>query len=736
MFENYKVYETTLAGRPLKLETGMMAQLANAAVMATYGETKVLCTVTASAKPREGVDFFPLSVDYEEKMYSVGRLPGSFTRREGRATEKAILASRCIDRPIRPLFPKDMRNDCSVVATVMSVDPDCSPEVAAAIGVSAAIAISDIPWAGPISSVNVGLVDGEIVINPTLEQRAKSDLNLTVSSTEDLVAMIEAGANEISDELMFDCIMAGHEANKEVVKFINGIVAEIGKPKFEFESNDPDPEIFKEIEDFCIEDVKKALDTDDKTVRDAALLPIYNAVHEKFDEKFEGCEGKIEEIMYLVQKHVVRDWLKNEKKRVDGRGIDEIRPLNAQIDLLPRVHGSGMFTRGQTQVLSVATLAPISEAQKLDGLDEEISKRYIHHYNFPSYSVGETKPSRGPGRREIGHGALAEKALVPVIPSVEEFPYAIRVVSEVLSSNGSTSQGSICGSTLALMAAGVPIKAPVAGISCGLITGDKGVYGDFMTMVDIQGLEDFYGDMDFKVAGTHKGITAIQMDLKVHGLTPEIIKEAFAKTHKARDYILDEVMLKCIPEPRAELSKYAPKMLTTTISPDKIGDVIGKQGKVIQSIQEQCDCTITIEEDGHVYVSGLDIEKAKQAISIVELIANDPEVGAIYSGKVTRLMTFGAFVEIAPGKEGLVHISKLDTKRVEKVEDVVAVGDQVIVKVTEIDDQGRINLSRRDALVEVNGATVDPDADDVPQPRPARRDGGHGRDRRNFRNRD
>ena len=734
MFENYKVYETTLAGRPLKLETGMMAQLANAAVMASYGETKVLCTVTASAKPREGVDFFPLSVDYEEKMYSVGRLPGSFTRREGRASDKAILASRCIDRPIRPLFPKDMRNDCSVVATVMSVDPDCSPEVAAAIGVSAAIAISDVPWAGPISSVNVGLVDGEIIINPDLEQRAKSDLNLTVSSTEDLVAMIEAGANEISDELMFDCIMAGHEANKEIVKFINGIVAEIGKPKFEFESNDPDPEIFKEIEDFCIEDVKKALDTDDKTVRDAALLPIYNAVHEKFDEKFEGCEGKIEEIMYLVQKHVVRDWLKNEKKRVDGRGIDEIRPLNAQVDLLPRVHGSGMFTRGQTQVLSVATLAPISEAQKLDGLDEEVTKRYIHHYNFPSYSVGETKPSRGPGRREIGHGALAEKALVPVIPSIDDFPYAIRVVSEVLSSNGSTSQGSICGSTLALMAAGVPIKAPVAGISCGLITGDDGVYGDFMTMVDIQGLEDFYGDMDFKVAGTKKGITAIQMDLKVHGLTPEIIKEAFAKTHKARDYILDEIMLKCIPEPRAELSKYAPKMLTTQISPDKIGDVIGKQGKVIQSIQEQCDCTINIEEDGHVYVSGLDVEKAKQAISIVELIANDPEIGGIYSGKVTRLMTFGAFVEIAPGKEGLVHISKLDVKRVEKVEDVVNVGDQVIVKVTEIDDQGRINLSRRDALVEVNGAVVEPDADDVPQPRPARRDGG--RERRGFKKHD
>ena len=731
MFENYKVYETELAGRPLKLETGMMAQLANAAVMASYGDTRVLCTVTASAKPREGVDFFPLSVDYEEKMYSVGRIPGSFTRREGKASDKAILASRCIDRPIRPLFPKDMRNDCSVVATVMSVDPDCSPEVAAAIGVSCAIAISDIPWAGPISSVNVGLVDGEIVINPTLEQRAKTDLNLTVSSTADLVAMIEAGANEIDDDLMFDCIMAGHEVNKEVVNFINGIVAEIGKPKFEFESNDPDPAIMEEIEAFCIEDVKKALDTDDKLVRDAALLPIYNAVHEKFDERFEGNEAKLDEIMYLVQKHVVRAWLKDEKKRVDGRGIDEIRPLNAQVDLLPRVHGSGMFTRGQTQVLSIATLAPVSEAQKLDGLDEEVTKRYIHHYNFPSYSVGETKPSRGPGRREIGHGALAEKALVPVIPSVDEFPYAIRVVSEVLSSNGSTSQGSICGSTLALMAAGVPIKAPVAGISCGLITGDDGVYGDFMTMVDIQGLEDFYGDMDFKVAGTHKGITAIQMDLKVHGLTPAIIKEAFAKTHKARIHILDEVMLKAIPAPREELSQYAPKMLTTVISPDKIGDVIGKQGKVIQSIQEQCECTINIEEDGHVYVSGLDIEKAKQAISIVELIANDPEIGAIYSGKVTRLMTFGAFVEIAPGKEGLVHISKLDVKRVEKVEDVVTVGDQVLVKVTEIDDQGRINLSRRDALVEVNGAVVEDDADEGDR-KPSR----GGRERRGFRKHD
>ena len=698
MFENYKVYETTLAGRPLKLETGKMAQLANGAVLATYGETQVLCTVTASAKPREGVDFFPLSVDYEEKMYSVGRIPGSFTRREGKASDKAVLASRCIDRPIRPLFPKDMRNDCTVVATVMSVDPDCSPEVAAAIGVSTAIAISDIPWAGPISSVDVGLVDGEIVINPTLEQRAVSTLDLTVSSTADLVAMIEAGGEEIPDDLMFDAIMAGHEANKEVVAFINSIVAEIGKPKFEFESNDPDPAIMEEIENFCIEDVKKALDTDDKLVRDAALLPIYNAVHEKFDERFEGKEAKLDEIMYLVQKHVVRAWLKYEKKRVDGRGIDDIRPLNTQVDLLARVHGSGMFTRGQTQVLSVATLASVSEAQKLDGLDEEKEKRYIHHYNFPSYSVGETKPSRGPGRREIGHGALAEKALVPVIPSVDEFPYAIRVVSEVLSSNGSTSQASICGSTLALMAAGVPIKAPVAGISCGLITGDDGVYGDFMTMVDIQGREDFYGDMDFKVAGTKKGITAIQMDLKVHGLTPAIIKEAFAKTNKARNYILDEIMLPVISEPRAELSKYAPKMLSTQINPEKIGDVIGKQGKVIQSIQEQCECTINIEEDGRVFIAAIDIDKAKQALMIVETIANDPEIGAIYSGKVTRIMNFGAFVEIAPGKEGLVHISKLDNKRVEKVTDIVNVGDVINVKLVEIDRMGRYNFSRKDTL--------------------------------------
>ncbi|MDE7124505.1 MAG: polyribonucleotide nucleotidyltransferase [Eubacterium sp.] len=714
-FKNFKVWETEFAGRKFTLETGKMAGLANAAFLARYGETEVLCTVTASAKPREGVDFFPLSVDYEEKMYSVGRIPGSFLRREGRAGEKAILTSRCIDRPIRPLFPKDLRNDCSVVATVMSVDPDCSPEIAAAIGVSAAIAVSDIPWDGPISSVNVGLVDGEIVLNPTLEQREKTDLTLTVASTADLVAMIEAGGNEIPDDLMFEAIMAGHEENKKMVKFIQSIVDEIGKPKFAYESSDPDPEIMAEIEAFCIEDVKKALDTDDKLVRDEALLPIYAAVHEKFDERFEGNEAKLDEIMYLVQKHVVRAWLKDEHKRVDGRGIDEIRPLNAEVDLLSRVHGSGMFTRGQTQVLSVTTLGPMSDCQLLDGLDEQNEKRYIHHYNFPSYSVGETKPSRGPGRREIGHGALAEKALVPVLPSVDEFPYCIRVVSEVLSSNGSTSQGSICGSTLSLMAAGVPIKAPVAGISCGLITGDEGVYGDFMTMVDIQGLEDFYGDMDFKVAGTKKGITAIQMDLKVHGLTPEIIKEAFAKTNKARNYILDDIMLPVISEPRQELSKYAPKMLTVSIDPDKIGDVIGKGGKVIQEIQAEFDVKINIEEDGRVFISGVDVDKCKGALEVVKLIATDPEVGAFYNGVVTRIMNFGAFVEIAPGKEGLVHISRLDVKRTENVEDAVNVGDSIIVKCIEIDDQGRINLSRRDALIELEGMTPENDIDEAPK---------------------
>ncbi len=708
-FKDFKTFETEVAGRKLVVETGKMAQLANGAVIIRYGETEVLCTATMAPKPREGVDFFPLSVDFEEKLYSVGRIPGSFQRREGKASEKAVLTSRVIDRPIRPLFPKAMRNDVSVVATVMSVDPDCSPEIAALWGVSTAIAISDIPWDGPVSSVSLGLVDGKYVINPTLEERAKTEMTVTVASTDSLVAMIEAGANEISNEVMFDGIMFAHEENKKVVEFIKSIVAEIGKEKIPFESNDPSEELFEAIKAFAIDDVKVALDTDDKRIRDERLLPIYDRVHAEFDEKYPEEAEKIDDCLYKLQKFVVRRWLLDEGKRVDGRGIDEIRPLNAEIDLLSRVHGSGMFTRGQTQVLSITTLGTARDAQLLDGIDEDVEKRYIHHYNFPSYSVGETKPSRGPGRREIGHGALAERALLPVIPSVEEFPYTIRVVSEVLSSNGSTSQGSVCGSTLSLMAAGVPIKAPVAGISCGLISeGDR-----FMTMVDIQGLEDFFGDMDFKVAGTKKGITAIQMDLKVHGLTPEIIKEAFEKTEKARFYILDEIMAPVIAEPRAELSKYAPKLLSTKIDVEKIGDVIGKQGKVIQKICAECNCKVDVEEDGTIYVTAVDINDANRALDIIHTIANDPEIGAIYNGVVTRLMSFGAFVEIAPGKEGLVHISKLDVKRTEKVEDCVNVGDQIMVKVTEIDDQGRINLSRRDALIEVEGLV--PENDDEPE---------------------
>ena len=721
MFEDFRKFETTLAGRPLVVETGKMAQLANGSCLIRYGETEILCTATMSDKPREGVDFFPLSVDYEEKLYSVGKIPGSFQRREGRASEKATLAARVIDRPIRPLFPKDMRNDVSVVATIMSVDQDCLPEITAMIGVSIAISISDIPWDGPISGVSVGLVDGKFVINPTEEERAKSDMAVTVASTADLVAMIEAGANEVDDETMFDGIMYAHKENQKIVQFIQDITAQIGKKKIDFPSNDPDPEMLETIKNFAIDDIRAALDTDDKRVRDERLKPIYEAVHAKFDEVYPDMVEKIDDCLYKTQKFVVRRWLLDEGKRVDGRGIDEIRPLNAQIDLLSRVHGSGMFTRGQTQVLSVTTLGSMADAQLLDGIDNETSKRYIHHYNFPSYSVGETRPSRGPGRREIGHGALAERALLPVIPSVEEFPYTIRVVSEVLSSNGSTSQGSVCGSTLSLMAAGVPIKAPVAGISCGLITeGDR-----FMTMVDIQGLEDFFGDMDFKVAGTKKGITAIQMDLKFHGLTPAIIKEALAKTHKARNYILDEVMLPVISEPRAELSKYAPKMLTTKIDPDKIGDVIGKQGKVIQKICAECNCKIDVEEDGSIFISSTELEDAQRALNMVETIANDPEVGAIYKGVVTRLMSFGAFVEIAPGKEGLVHISQLDVKRVERVEDCVNVGDEVIVKVLPIDDQGRLNLSRRDALIEVEGLTPEY----TPEPRAPRKGGprDHGK---------
>ena len=732
-FDKYRVFETEFAGRPLKVETGKMTQLANGACLVHYGDTTVHVAVTASEKPREGVDFFPLSVDYEEKMYAVGKIPGSYLKREGRPSEKAILTSRVIDRPIRPLFDKSMRNDVSIVCTVMSVDPDCQPEIVAMIGASIAISISDVPWNGPISGCSVGMIDGEYIINPTEEQRKVSQMATTVASTSSRIAMIEAGANCVSDDDMYNAIMAGHEANQKIISFIEEIKAEIGKPKFEFASLEPDHDMFEAIKAFAEEDVKVALDTDDKRIRDERLKPIYEAVHEKFDEIYPESEALIDECLYKTQKFIVRRWLLDEQKRVDGRGMDDIRPLASEVGVIPRVHGSGMFTRGQTQVLTIATLGPVSDKQLLDGIDGETEKRYIHHYNFPSYSVGETKPSRGPGRREIGHGALAERALVPVIPSVEEFPYALRLVSEVLSSNGSTSQGSICGSTLALMDAGVPIKAPVAGISCGLITeGDR-----WMTMVDIQGLEDFFADMDFKVAGTHDGITAIEMDLKISGLTPEMVKEALAKTHKARNYILDEVMLKAIAEPRKELSKYAPKMFTTTIPADKISEVIGKSGKVIKEIQAECEVKVDIEEDGElgqVFVSGIDSDKCKRAIEIINTIAVDPEPGAMYLGKVTRIMDFGAFVEIAPGKEGLVHISQLDVKRTENVTDVVNVGDIIRVKVMEIDDKGRLNLSRRQVLIDVDGLVPENDIDAERAARPRRphndRRGGFNRNNR------
>ena len=711
MFENFRVFETELAGRPLVVETGKMAQLANGECLVRYGDTVVHVAATASAKPRDGIDFFPLSVDYEEKLYSVGKIPGAFLRREGRPSEKATLTCRMIDRPIRPLFPKDMRNDVSIVCTVMSVDQDNSPEIAAMIGTSIALSISDIPWKGPISGVSVGLIDGEFVINPNAEERKVSEMAVTVASTDERIAMIEAGANEVSDEDMYNGIMAGHEANQKIIQFIKDIQAQIGKEKFSYPSNKPEHEMFEAIRDYAEDAVRAALDTDDKNVRDERLKPVYEDVHEHFAQEYPDQEAKIDECLYLTQKYVVRRWLLDEQKRVDGRGMDDMRPLAAEVALLPRVHGSGMFTRGQTQVLTVATLGSIRDNQLLDGIDEEESKRYIHHYNFPSYSVGETKPSRGPGRREIGHGALAERALVPVIPGVDEFPYTIRLVSEVLSSNGSTSQASICGSTLALMDAGVPIKAPVAGISCGLITeGDR-----WMTMVDIQGIEDFFGDMDFKVGGTKKGITAIQMDLKIQGLTPAMVKEALEKTHKARNYIIDEIILKAIPEVRPELSKYAPKMLSTQIPVDKIREVIGSGGKVIQKICAECEVKMDVEEDGHVFISGLDLQKCQRALDIVDTIVNDPEPGSYYNGRVTRLMDFGAFVEIAPGKEGLVHISRLDVKRTEKVTDVVNVGDIVKVKVLEIDDKGRLNLSRRDALIDLDGAVPENDISEKPR---------------------
>ena len=696
LFENYKVFNYTFAGRPLVVETGKLAGLANGSCLVRYGDTVILACATASAKPRDGIDFLPLSVDFEEKMYSVGKIPGGYLKREGKPSEKAILTSRVIDRPLRPLFPKDLRNDVNIALTVLSVDNDCSPEITAMIGASIALSISDIPWNGPIGGVFVGKVGEDFIINPTADERANSDLQLTVAATEKKVVMIEAGANEVSDSDMFAAIMLAHEEIKKLIVFINQIVSEIGKPKFSYPSGELDHDMFDKIFAFCEKDVMNALDTDDKNVRDARMVPVQDAIMAQFGEEYPDLEVVYTELIYKIQKKIVRRWLLEDHKRVDGRRMDQIRPLAAEVGFLPRTHGSGLFTRGQTQVMTIATLGPISDAQMLDGIDEEESKRYMHHYNMPGYSTGEAKASRGAGRREIGHGALAERSLVPVLPSVEEFPYAIRLVSEVVSSNGSTSQGSVCGSTLALMDAGVPIKAPVAGISCGLITADD---GSWTTMIDIQGLEDFYGDMDFKVAGTHKGITSIQMDLKIDGLTPEIIREALAVTHKGRDYIIDEVLLKAIDRPRAEVSKYAPKMLTMKINPEKIREVIGTGGKVIQKITADTGAKIDIEETGDIFISAVNPDSAYAAKKIIEGIVFEPVPGEIYDGRVTRIIPIGAFVEIAPGKEGLVHISKLENRRVEKVEDVCQVGDEMRVKFLGTDEKGRLNLSRKDAFL-------------------------------------
>ena len=696
-FPHYHKYTMDLAGRPLTLEVGKLAELANAAVMVGYGDTRVLCCVTAAPRPRDGIDFFPLSVDFEEKMYSVGRIPGSFNRREGRPGEKGILTSRVIDRPIRPLFPYDFRNDVSVMCTVMAVDHDCSPEIAALIGTSAALAISDIPWNGPVAALKVGLVDGKLVFNPDAEQRKVSDLDVTVVSTGKKVVMIEAGANEVPNDVMFEAIRSAHEENQKQIALINQKVAEIGKPKFDYPHADFNYELFNKITEDFMDEAKAAMDTDDKNVREQRWNAMIEKWHEKYLEEYPNMDQYLEEITYKFQKMIVKKWLL-EGHRVDGRQKNEIRPLDAEVGVLPRVHGSGLFTRGQTQVLSVCTLDTLSANQKLDTIWEETEKRYMHHYNFPGYSVGEAKPARSPGRREIGHGALAERALLPVIPPVEEFPYAIRVVSEVVSSNGSTSQGSICGSTLALMDAGVPIKAPVAGISCGLIQDDD---GSFTTFIDIQGVEDFHGEMDFKVAGTKKGITAIQMDLKNDGLTMEIIKNALDITYDARCQILDQVMLPCIAEPRAEVSKYAPKMITMHIDPDKIRDVIGKGGSVIQKIVAESGAKIDIDDDGTIHIASPDAESCEKAKKCIDDIVFVPEVGQLYYGRVVRLMTFGAFVELAPGKDGLVHISKLADKRIEKVEDACKIGDMMWVKVTEIDEKGRVNLSHKDAMKEI-----------------------------------
>ena len=696
-FPHYHKYTMDLAGRPLTLEVGKLAELANAAVMVGYGDTRVLCCVTAAPRPRDGIDFFPLSVDFEEKMYSVGRIPGSFNRREGRPGEKGILTSRVIDRPIRPLFPYDFRNDVSVMCTVMAQDHDCSAEVAALIGTSAALAISDIPWNGPVAALKVGLVDGKLIFNPDSEQRKVSDLDVTVVSTGKKVVMIEAGANEVPNDVMFEAIRQAHEENQKQIALINQMVQEIGKPKFEYPHADFNYELFNKITEDFMDEAKAAMDTDDKNVREQRWNAMIEKWHEKYLEEYPNMDQYLEEITYKFQKMIVKKWLL-EGHRVDGRQKNEIRPLDAEVGVLPRVHGSGLFTRGQTQVLSVCTLDTLSANQKLDTIWEETEKRYMHHYNFPGYSVGEAKPARSPGRREIGHGALAERALLPVIPPVEEFPYAIRVVSEVVSSNGSTSQGSICGSTLALMDAGVPIKAPVAGISCGLIQDDD---GSFTTFIDIQGVEDFHGEMDFKVAGTKKGITAIQMDLKNDGLTMEIIKNALDITYDARCQILDQVMLPCIAQPRAEVSKYAPKMVTMHIDPDKIRDVIGKGGSVIQKIVAESGAKIDIDDDGTIHIASPDAESCEKAKKCIDDIVFVPEVGQLYYGRVVRLMTFGAFVELAPGKDGLVHISKLADKRIEKVEDACKIGDMMWVKVTEIDEKGRVNLSHKDAMKEI-----------------------------------
>ena len=702
-FKNFKTFKYTLAGRPLVIETGKMAGLANGSVLIRYGETAVLCCATASEKPRDGIDFLPLSVDFDERMYAAGKIPGGYLKREGKPSEKAILTSRVIDRPIRPLFPKDLRNDVALTLTVMSVDPDCAPEVAAMIGASTALAISDIPWNGPIGGLHIGLINGEYIVNPTTEQQKVSDLQLTVAASMEKVVMIEAGANEVDDKVMYDAIMLAHKEIKELLGFINAIVDEIGKPKFDYPSCELDHDMFDKVFAFCEADVMNALDTDDKNIRDARMVPVKDAILEKFSEEYPELPTMMEELVYKIQKKIVRRWLLQDKKRVDGRSMNQIRPLSAEVDILPRAHGSGLFTRGQTQVLTVATLGTLSEAQMLDGIDSETSKRYMHHYNMPGFSTGEAKAVRSPGRREIGHGALAERSLVPVLPSEEEFPYAIRLVSDVVSSNGSTSQGSVCGSTLALMAAGVPIKAPVAGISCGLITAEDGSWD---TMIDIQGLEDFYGDMDFKVAGTKKGITSIQMDLKIDGLTPEIIARAFEQTKAGREYIIDEVILKAIDAPRAEVSKYAPKMTSFMIDPDKIREVIGKGGSVIQKICADSGAKVDINDDGMITIAAVNGESAAIAKSMIDAIVFEPEVGCTYAGTVVKILAskdkpnedIGCFVEYAPGKEGMVHISKICQKRINKVTDAgIDVGSSVKVKFMGLDKKGRMDFSIRDA---------------------------------------